>query len=185
MAYLEDHKHKFDNLLVGLDSSNRDQLRRKANGGNSIIFTYPPSEEKMYIEKGKEILSEDEYQFIDVSQILVRFIDIDGWTDFESYYNDFSDTPHLIFNSEDEEKDFMDLIINEISEAENNNKTPILIRTGALYGTAIQNTNIMEHNVVMKLKHLLVIFYPSKIENENLYFLNFKLASKYRCTVID
>ena len=185
MAYFEDHKHKFDNLIVALNYSNRDQLRREANGGNSIIFTYPPVEEEVYIKKGKEILSSDEHQFIDISKILVSFIDNDGWEGFESYYNDFSDTPHLIFNSEDEEKDFMDLIITKISEAEQNNKTPILIRTGTLYGTGIENVNIMEHKVVMTLKHPLVIFYPSKIKNENLYFLNFKLASKYRCTVID
>jgi hypothetical protein len=29
-----------------------------------------------------------------------------------------------------------------------------------------------------------VIFYPSKIDNGNIYFLNFKPASKYRCMLV-
>lgn len=185
MAYLEDHRAKFDNLRVSLNLQNRDQLRRKANGGNSIIFTYPPEEEVLYLQKFEEFNSDASYRFIDVSKLLVQFIDLDGWADFHSYYNDFKDTPHLIFSSEDESTDLMDLIISAINEADQKGKIPVLIRTGALYGTGIENVNIMEHKTVMGLNHPLVIFYPSKIENENLYFLNFKLASKYRCTVIE
>ena len=185
MAYLEDHKAKFENLKVSLNLQNRDQLRRKANGGNSIIFTYPPDEELLYIQKFEELNFEQTYSFVDVAKLLVEFIDLDGWTDFESYYNDFKDTPHLIFKSEDESTDLMDLIISAINDADQKGKIPVLIRTGALYGTGIENVNIMEHKTVMGLNHPLVILYPSKIENDNLYFLNFKLASKYRCTVIE
>jgi hypothetical protein len=115
----------------------------------------------------------------------VSFIDLDGWSDFESYYKDFSDTPHLVFKSEDEAIDLMDLIIKEVSDTSDKNLIPILIRTGALYGTGIENVNIMEDKMVMGMKHPLVLFYPAKLENDNLYFLNFKLASKYRCTVIE
>jgi hypothetical protein len=64
------------------------------------------------------------------------------------------------------------------------NMTPILIRSGVLYGTGIENLNLMEDKTVMGLDNPLVLFYPAKLENDNLYFLNFKLASKYRCTVI-
>lgn len=185
MAYLEDHKAKFENLKASLNMQNRDQLRRKANGGNSIIFTYPPEEEASYMQKFEELDTELMYSFVDISKLLVEFIDLDGWTDFESYYNDFKDTPHLIFKSEDESTDLMDLIIAAISDADQKGKIPVLIRTGALYGTGIENVNIMEHKTVMGLNNPLVILYPSKLENENLYFLNFKLASKYRCTVIE
>lgn len=185
MTYLEDHKAKFENLKVSLDLQNRDQLRRKANGGNSIIFTYPPEEESLYIQKFEELNSEQRYSFVDVAKLLVEFIAIDGWSDFESYYNDFKDTPHLVFNSDDESTDLMNLIISAINDADQKGKIPVLIRTGALYGTGIENVNIMEHRTVMGLNNPLVILYPSKIENENLYFLNFKLASKYRCTVIE
>ncbi len=185
MAYLEDHKAKFENLKASLKMQNRDQLRRKANGGNSILFTYPPVEESLYIQKFEELNSEQSYSLVDVSKLLVDFIDLDGWTDFENYYNDFKDTPHLIFKSEDESPDLMDLIISAIIDADQKGKIPVLIRTGALYGTGIENVNIMEHKTVMSLSRPLVILYPGIIENDNLYFLNFKLASKYRCTVID
>ncbi|OMP32281.1 hypothetical protein [Mangrovimonas sp. DI 80] len=185
MAYLEDHKAKFEDLNVSLDAKNRHQLKRKANGGNSIIFTYPPDEEILYTNKFMSLNEDQQYQFIDISKLLVDFIDLDGWKDFEAYYKDFKDTPHIIFKSDDESTDLMDLIINEIIAADQNGKIPVLTRTGALYGTGIENVNIMEHKTVMTLNNPLVIMYPSKIENENLYFLNFKLASKYRCTVID
>jgi hypothetical protein len=185
MAYLEDHKAKFDNLRVSLDLRNRDQLRRRANGGNSIIFTYPPDEEYLYLKKLEERSQESGFRLIDVAQLFVEFIELDGWADFEAYYNDFRDTPHLIYKSDDESTDLMDLLIRKIKEADQQGKIPVLIRTGALFGTGIENVNIMEDKVVMALTHPLVIFYPSKIENENLYFLNFKTASKYRCTVIE
>ena len=55
MSYIAEHKAKFDNLVVSLELKNREQLKRKANGGNSIVFTYPPDEEMLYIEKAKEL----------------------------------------------------------------------------------------------------------------------------------
>ena len=185
MSYLEDHKAKFDNLRVSLDAQNRDQLKRKANGGNTIIFTCPPEEEQMYIDKLKTDYNDGTFAFIDIAQLLVQFIDTDGWNDFSEYYKDFKDTPHLVFKSDDESEDLMDLIIKAIVEADEKGQAAVLIRTGSLYGTGIDNVNIMEHKSVMNLKHPLIIMYQSKLENDNLYFLNFKLASKYRCTVIE
>ncbi|WP_075603946.1 BREX protein BrxB domain-containing protein [Saccharicrinis aurantiacus] len=185
MAFTTDHKAKFDNLKVSLETTNREQLRRTANGGNSILFAYPPEEEDLYHAKMLELNSEENFSYIDIAKLLVEFINEDGWNNFESYYKDFADTPHLIFNSDDEESDLMDLIVEQIAIAEEQNKIPVLIRTGALYGTGIENNNIMEHKTVMALKHPLIIFYPAKIENDHLYFLNFKPSSRYRCTVIE
>lgn len=185
MPYLEDHKAKFDNFRVSFETQNRDQLKRKANGGNSIIFTFPPEEEHMYLEKFKKEFGAGNFKYIDIAQLLVKFIDNDGWPAFEAYYNDFKDTPHLIFKSDDDSEDLMNLIIKSICDADENGQTAVLTRTGALIGTGIENVNIMEHKSVMNLKHPLVIMYPSKLENNNLLFLNFKLASKYRCTVIE
>jgi len=181
MSYITDHQSKFTDLKSHI--KNQDQLRRQANGGNSILFSYPPDEEWQYIEKAKELYS-DNAAFIDVSKLLVQFIDCDGWESFSKYYNDFINTPHLIFRSDDPTPDLFDMIINEIEIACQNDKIPFLIRTGCLFGTGIDNVNIMEHKAVMNLPHPLVIFYPSKIEDDNLYFLNFKHASKYRCTLI-
>ncbi|NOQ74049.1 MAG: hypothetical protein GQ574_18730 [Crocinitomix sp.] len=185
MSYITDHKQKFDNLKVSLEQTNKEHLKRKANGGNSIVFTYPPSEEVLYIEKAKELFDKERFAFINVADLLVKFIDMDSWSDFESYYKDFADTPHLVFKSKDDATDLMDLIIQEVSDAASKNLIPILIRTGVLFGTGIENVNIMEDKTVMGLNQPLIIFYPAKLENDNLYFLNFKLASKYRCTVIE
>lgn len=185
MAFIDEHKAKFDNLKVSLEQKNRDQLKRKANGGNSILFTYNPNEELEYIKKAEELLLVSKYKFIDIAKLLVDFIDLDGWKDFQEYYKDFSDTPHMIFKSEDPDTDLMDLIIKEIKLADDVDLVPVLIRTGALFGTGIENVNIMEDKVVMNLKQPLVIFYPATLNNDILYFLNFKHASKYRCTVIE
>ena len=181
MPYITDHKQKFNDLHFYIE--NQDQLKRQANGGNSILFSYQPNEEYLYIEKAKE-LNQGKAIFIDISKLLVKFIDEDGWDIFKEYYLDFKNTPHVIFRSDDISIDLFDLIISEIESACENDKIPFLIRTGCLYGTGIENLNIMEHKVVMNLKHPLVIFYPSRIEDDNLYFLNFKLASKYRCILV-
>jgi len=181
MPYITDHKQKFADLNSHI--KNQDQLRRRANGGNSILFSYMPSEEHLYIETARELYSEDA-AFIDISKLLVAFIDNDGWNSFQDYYNDFKNTPHLIFRSDDPSIDLFDLIIGAIKKASQNGKIPFLIRTGCLFGTGIDNVNIMENKAVMSLPHPLVIFYPSKIEDDNIYFLNFKPASKYRCTLV-
>jgi len=181
MPYLADHKQKFSDLKFNIE--NQDQLRRQANGGNSILFSYPPSEEQLYIEKAQELYA-DKAEFIDISKLLISFIDEDGWESFSEYYNDFRNTPYLVFRSDDPSTDLFDLIIAEIKNACENDRIPFLIRSGCLYGTGIENVNIMEHRDVMSLKHPLVIFYPSKISEDIIYFLNFKLASKYRCTLV-
>ncbi len=179
MAFIEEHRAKFDNLKTSLEIQNRDQLRRKANGGNSIIFTYPPEEEKLYLDMLAEHEKQLNLQRIDLAKLLTEFIDEHSMTSLERKYSIFKATPHKVFLP------FTETIIGAIEKVNSADKSPVLVRTGALYGTGIENVNIMENKVVMSLKHPLIIFYPSKTENDNLYFLNFKPASKYRCTVID
>ncbi len=67
MSYTTDHKQKFDDLRFYIE--NQDQVRREANGGNSILFSYPPDEEQLYIDKAKE-LYEEKAVFIDISKLL-------------------------------------------------------------------------------------------------------------------
>jgi len=182
MSYIIDHKQKFDDLKFQIN--NQDQLRRQANGGNSILFIYQPDEEQLYIDKAKELYQE-KAAFIDISKLLVNFINKEGWNSFREYYHDFQSTPHVIFRSSDDPSiDLFDMILGEIKAASNRDQIPFLVRTGCLFGTGIENVNIMEHKTVMSLRHPLVIFYPSRFEDNNLYFLNFKLASKYRCTLV-
>jgi hypothetical protein len=181
MTFIADHQQKFADLKRHI--ANQDQLRRQANGGNSILFSYLPCEEHLYIEKAKTLYA-DNASFIDVSKLFVRFIDEEGWESFSEYYNDFKNTPHKVFHSDDATHDLFDLIVSEVENACQKNQIPFLIRTGCLFGTGIENVNIMEHRAVMTLSHPLVIFYPSKIEDDNIYFLNFKPASKYRCALV-
>ena len=42
----------------------------------------------------------------------------------------------------------------------------------------------MQNQNVMNKKLPLIVFYPSKVEDDVIKFLNFKNADKYRCTVI-
>jgi len=56
MPYITDHKQKFDDLKFHIE--NQDQLKKQANGGNSILFSYSPDEEQLYIEKAAEIYQE-------------------------------------------------------------------------------------------------------------------------------
>jgi len=181
MPYTTDHQQKFADLKFHME--HQDQLRRQANGGNSILFSYPPTEEHLYIKKA-EALYADRAIFIDISRLLVRCIDEEGWTSFREYYTDFINTPHLVFHSDDPSPDLFDRILEEIEKASHKDKLPFLVRTGCLFGTGIENVNIMEHKSVMALQHPLVIFYPSIIQADNIYFLNFKPASKYRCLLV-
>jgi len=181
MSFSTDNRQKFEDLEFHLN--NRDTLKKQANGGNSVLFSYAPDEENEYIQKAQELYA-DKAVFIDISKLFVEFIDADGWDDFKTYYKDYQNTPHVVFKSDDPEPDLFKLIISAIEKASTDGKIPMLIRTGVLYGTGIENVNIMEHSSVMQLPHTLVIFYPSKIEDDNLLFLNFKSASKYRCTLI-
>ncbi len=181
MSYIVDHQQKFDGLNFQI--KNQDQLKRQANGGNSILFSFQPNEEHLYIDQAK-LLYQEKATFIDISHLLVKFIDGIGWDAFQRYYSFKKSTPHIIFRSDNPGIYLFDFIIEEIQIACDHDKIPFLIRTGCLYGTGIENVNIMEHKAVMSLKHPLVIFYPSRIEDDNIYFLNFKLASKYRCVLV-
>ena len=184
MSYITDHKQKFDDLKLRIE--NKDQWKKEANGGNSILFCYQPDEEQLYIDQAKEIYRENA-AFIDVGKLLVKLVDEDGWEAFSDYYRDFQSTPYKIFRSDNNsegELDLFDLIIAEIESACKQDRIPFIVRTGCLYGTGIENLNIMEHKIVMSLPQPLVIFYPSRNEEGNLYFLNFKLASKYRCILV-
>jgi hypothetical protein len=183
MSYTTEHKQKFYALRHHIE--NQDQLRRQANGGNSILFSYPPNEEHLYIEEARARYSEAA-EFIDVSRLFVKFIDEHGWEAFKSYYcDDFQYSTHLLFKSDDPETDLFDMIITHIETACKKDKIPFLIRTGVLYGTGIENVNIMEHRTVMNLPRPLVIFYPASLgPDDTLLFLNFKPASRYRCTLV-
>ncbi len=181
MPFLTEHKRKFDDLRAALEQGNRSQLKREANGGNTILFSYKPEEEQLYINKALELFPE--HYLIDISEIIVKAIDAVGLNEFKEYYTDFINTPDQVFKNDDPSSFFM-IIIEEIQKAADSGKMPFIIRTGVLFGTGVDNVNIMENNAVMNSKHPVVIFYPSSYQQDNLLFLNFKQASKYRCKLI-
>ncbi len=181
MSFQAEHKQKFDDLKVALQANNRTQLKRDANGGNTVLFIYPPNEEDPYIKKAKALYPEA--YFIDISQLFVSYIDTVGWDDFKEFYQAYETTPDQVFKNDDEHNLFT-LIRTEIQTAAEKDRIPFVIRTGALHGTGIVNQHVMEDSVVLGLKQPVVFFYPGKIEKGELLFLNFKPASKYRCKIV-
>lgn len=181
MPFLTEHKQKFDDLRAALHEENRTQLRRSANGGNTVLFVYPPAEEEDYIAEAKELYTDG--HFIDVRKLFVKSIDFVSLNDFKDFYQSHISTPDVVFTNEDPSCLFS-LIINEICAASLDGKTTFLIHTGALEGTGIENVNIMEHKSVMSQGIPLVIFYPASYRNDGLLFLNHKPSSKYRCKLV-
>ena len=181
MSFQAEHKQKFDDLKVDLHIDNRPQLKRDANGGNTILFVYPPTEENKYIDKAKNLYPDA--HFIDISRLFVNYIDSIGLDAFEEYYKGYKNATDQVFKN-DNDTNLFKMIINEIKTASINNKTPFIIRTGVLYGTGIVNQHIMDDTNVLGLRQAVVFFYPAKYENEELLFLNFKPASRYRCKLV-
>lgn len=181
MPFLTEHKQKFDDLRAALHEDNRTQLKRSANGGNTVLFVYPPAEEEEYIAKAKELYPDG--HFIDVANLFVKSIDSVGIEDFKQFYADHIKTTDVVFTNEDPNCLFS-LIVDDICKASVDGKTTFLIHTGALEGTGIENVNIMEHKAVMSQGIPLVIFYPATYKNDELLFLNHKSASKYRCKLV-
>ena len=181
MSYQTEYKRKFDDLKVVLEK--REHIKKDANGGNTILFIYPPIDESHYILKAQEVLTGA--KFIDVSKILVKFIDRIGIDKVCQRLKDYQFSKHKIFASTDEENGFFDLIIKEISNAFDNDKFAVLIRTGCLFGTGIENSQIMENKLILNSNIPLIIFYPGQIDHGELKFLNCKSASKYRCIQIN
>lgn len=185
MSFEIEHKQKFDELRFHLDTSNKNQMRAKANGGNCILFYFSPHEEEAYINELLDRYGE-KIELIYVNKLLIEFIDsIGGWNEFEEYYFDYKDTPHIVFKPDNgNDIGLFEMIIERIKKVSESDKIPVIVRSGALLGTGIENLNIMENPEVMSLNKPLVIFYPAKIESDNLLFLNFRPASKYRCILI-
>ena len=183
MSFQTDYVEKFQNLAVALSAENVDQIRLSANGGNTILFVYPPADEEAYVQEARKLYPNA--QFIDVRQLLIDFIQQIGWADFKAYYTAYRSQPEVIFMDDGEEEKLFFRIISSIRQAIQAGKIPILIRTGALYGTGIDNVNIMQHPDVMRFDQPLIVFYPAVFKSESeLDFLGVKPASKYRCKLI-
>ena len=130
-----------------VDSERRSEIRLNANGGNSILIICEPLRETEYIDKLVELLPEESYSVIDLNKCLIDFVaahksEIDGWFEMlQSSIDEIFKAPAV-----EESPDLFKEIISKVETAFNKEKTPVLINTGALYGTSIDNLHIMEMN---------------------------------------
>ena len=90
-----------------------------------------------------------------ISELFVEYIDLFGLDEFTSAYNDYQSEPQKLF------KGFLELIITKIEKAGKKSKIPILVRTGVLLGTGIENISIMDSKIVHDLPIPLIILYPA------------------------
>ncbi len=171
---------KFNDLKLAI---NEDRGRLPTSQGvNALIMVYPPEQENAFLKRAKTDYG-DQY-IIDLSELFVDYIEEFGIDVFREMYKNYRSTS-IFYDDSSPEKDFLDVILKEIKKADQNNKMPVLIRTGILYGTGIRNNVILESDVVAKMKKPLLIFYPGKTEKdidgkERVYFLGAVKASDYR-----
>lgn len=168
-----------------VESDRRSEIRLNANGGNSILVVCDPMKEPEYISKIQELLPVQDYLVIDLNKCLIDFVSKHK-AQLEELYSMLQSTTHEIFKAPagEESDDLFKEIMSEIEKAFKNNKVPVLINTGSIYGTGIHNIHIMESEIVMKAALPLIILYPATIEPDRIMFLGKHPASKYRCMII-
>ncbi len=161
------------------------EIKLNANGGNSILLVYPPEKEDQFIEVIKKAMDKDRYELIDVNKVLIEFIEFNKSEIIEKFDLLQSSVSQIFKAPEEEtENDFFTHLISKIQKAFIVNKVPFLYSTGSLYGTGIDNIQIIEHKSVMNSKIPLIILYPATEQDDKLLFLNSRPASKYRCMII-
>jgi hypothetical protein len=169
-----------------VESNKRSEIRLNANGGNSILIVCDPKMEHEYINAINKILDSDTYQIIDLNNLLTEFVELNK-SDLTELFELLKVSVHQIFKAPqgEESNDLFGLIIKKIADSFTNNKIPILINSGTLYGSGIDNIHIMESEIVMKSSLPLIVLYPATHDIDNLLFLNKRPASKYRCLIIN
>lgn len=159
-----------------------------SQGANALIVVYPPEQEEQYLDRVYRDYC-NEY-FINLSNIFINAIDKYGVEPFKTNLRNYRSTPQRLFYDKENKKSLYMLIINEIKNAFEQDKIPIIIRAGILYGTHIENTNIVENKIVQRSPKPLILFYPATVEeginekSESIRFLGIKKASDYRGYII-
>ena len=185
MKSLQEIKAQIEQVKKLVEAGNKSDIKLNANGGNSILVVCPPDEEQMYIEASRETLSEASYEFIDLNQLLIEFIGQHKEEVLEKF-DLLQSSVHQVFKSPPEENadDFFNYIIEKIRNTFKVGKVPFLYAVGSLYGSGIDNIQIIEHKTIMNAQLPLVILYPATDTKDKLMFLNSRAASKYRCMII-
>lgn len=174
------HNKKFDDLALALQQD-LSTLTIEANGGRTLLFTYPPQDEDKYIEEAYNRL-DDTFEYIDLRKLFVEFVDTMGWDEFA---DGFKEDGNDMFKSGDYDDTFLKLIIKRIKQVIDSGHNPVLIHTGCINGMGFTNIDYMEDDVVKYSPRPMVVFYPGGIDNNgDLMFLNSQKSSKYRCKII-
>jgi len=169
-----------------VQSDQNSNIRLNANGGNSILLVCEPNQEVAYIQAISKLMTEDKYEIIDIDGLLCRFVE-GNQADLEDSFELLKGSLYQIFKTPDGEEanDFLGLILQAIDHSLNENRIPVLIRAGALYGSGIGSIQIVENELVMKASLPLVILYPATWEQDKLMFLGKRPSSRYRCMIVD
>jgi hypothetical protein len=185
MMPLNNPAHIIHEVKRLVESDRRSEIRLSANGGNSILVVCDPMKELEYITHLEKILSEDSYSIIDLNKCLINFVSTHK-AELLELYGLLQSATHEIFKAPagEESSDLFKEIIGQIDQTLMAGKVPVLINTGALFGTGIHNIHIMENDVVMKGALPVIILYPATIEPDRIMFLGKYPASKYRCMIV-
>ncbi len=169
-----------------VESDRRSEIRLNANGGNCILIVCDPMKETEYITHFEELLPDAGYSIIDLNKCLIDFV-TNHKDELVELYNQLQSATHEIFKAPvgEESQDLFKAIMAQIQQAFQQDKVPVLINSGSLYGTGIHNIHIMENDIVMKAALPLIILYPATIEPDRIMFLGKHPASKYRCMIIN
>jgi hypothetical protein len=169
-----------------VESDKRSEIRLNANGGNSILFVCSPESEFEYTRKLMEMMPSETYQLIDINEALISFVETNKSV-LAEMFDLLRGSVHQIFKAPEGETspDLYKHILETIEKAFNDSRIPVLINSGALYGSGIDNIHLMENELVMRSKFPLIILYPATQDGDQLMFLNSRPASKYRCMVIN
>lgn len=169
-----------------VESDKRSEIRLNANGGNSILLVCPPELEFQFIEKLKVLLPSETYHIIDINEMLISFVETHQ-ADLDEMFDLLKGSVHQIFKAPEGEtsSDLFKHLLLAIEQTFNERKIPVLIHSGALYGSGIDNIHLMENDLVMKSKFPIIILYPATEDGDQLMFLNSRPASKYRCMIVN
>jgi len=169
-----------------VESDKQSEIRLNANGGNSILIVCDPHQESDFITAIKKQMETDNYQIIDLNDLLVSFVNLNKELLLETFELLKGSIPQVFKSPDDEEGvDLFRHIMQTIADSFNQNKIPVLINSGALYGSGIDNIHLMENEIVMKSSVPLIVLYPATTDGEKLLFLSKRPASKYRCMIIN
>jgi hypothetical protein len=161
-------------------------IKLNANGGNSILLVCEPVIELEYVQAIKKFMDPESYEIIDLNDILNDFIEANK-SELENRFNLLKGSIQQVFKTPEGEEgpDLFGLILQAISKSFENKKIPVIIHSGALYGSQIENIHIMENPLILNGPLPLIILYPATKDGDKLMFLGKRPASKYRCIIID